>query len=95
MTTTTLMGIQLTQEDVLRAIQVFDEQYPESNTFEGWLENPAYRYALLYAGKLYPPKIILSMASGLPRTALNSRRQRDRVYRQLGLQIVGESPLRP
>ena len=54
----------ISREHILRVLRRFDEVYPDTNAYDNWLDKGNYRYALSYGGKLYPPKYILSQASG-------------------------------
>ena len=59
-------GRVVTRPDILGAIRAFDAKYPDTNDYKRWLEKAHYKYALLYEGKKYPPKHILSEATGVP-----------------------------
>jgi hypothetical protein len=60
----TLLGTALTREDVDRALTIFDAAYPDSGDYDNWLVKRNYKYALRRGGRLYPPKKVLSLASG-------------------------------
>lgn len=50
---------------VKRAIRDFDGELRSSEPWARWEDNRAQTYAIAYEGKLYPPKKIVSMATGL------------------------------
>ena len=60
----------ITRSLILRAIAEFDVEYPDTNSYctprcPGWLDDLRYHYALLYHGRLYPPKHIVHLVTGL------------------------------
>ncbi len=84
---TTFKGANISRDDVLRAFELFDDLYPATKDYADWLENDAYKYAIRYQGKLYPPKHILSQISGIPTTEFSGGDQTNRVFRQLGFEV--------
>ena len=78
----------LSRDDVLEAIRRFDGQFPHSNDHDGWLDKSTYKYAVRRAGHLYPPKLILSWASGFGTDEFNGGDQTNRVFRQLGFEVI-------
>jgi len=54
----------VTRDKVLRAIADFDVYYPK-NDYEHWLDKRIYKYAVVYEGKLYPPKYVMELATGV------------------------------
>lgn len=54
---------QVDRESVLKAIEEFDAQL-RSSEFLNWEQNRAQRWVLEHEGQLYPPKKIISMATG-------------------------------
>ena len=83
---TIFKGKLVTKDDILTALGQFDDQYPDSNSYEGWLQNGTYMYALEYRGRLYPCKYILSQATKVDTSDFNGGDQTLRVFRQLGFQ---------
>ena len=65
----------------------FADQYPDTDSYDDWLQKGTYRYALSYDGRLYPPKHILSVVTGIPTADFNGGEQTNRVFRQLGFDI--------
>jgi hypothetical protein len=53
-------------EKLLSAINEFDSRLRETAEWAGWDQKRSQTYALEYNGKLYPPKKILSLATGTP-----------------------------
>lgn len=84
-----------TCQDILDAMSRFDAKYPNTNDFtgrqgalKGWLENRTFEYAVRHRGRLYPPKYILSKASGVPRYVFSGGSQTNRVFRELGFEVI-------
>jgi len=79
----------VTCQDILAAIHAFDAEYPNTNDFRRWLDKSNYKYVLLHKGKKYPPKHILSMATGTPWQEFGGGvQQTNHVLRELGFRIV-------
>ena len=77
----------VTRQRILDVLHEFAAQYPDTDSYEGWLQKGTYRYAIRYDGRLYPPKHILSVATGIPTAEFNGGEQTNRVFRQLGFDI--------
>jgi len=58
-------GVEITKEAILKALSEFDTIYKDTNDYNDWLNSKNYKYALLYNGKKYPHKYILSKVSGV------------------------------
>ena len=52
--------------------------------YDNWLNKTPYIYAIMYNSRIYPPKIILSMATGISTKEFSGGEQTNRVFRQLG-----------
>lgn len=83
-----LRGVHATRQNVLRAIDQFDDDYPLTNSYQGWLENSNYLYALLYRARLYPPKYLLGQATDVPLSGFHGGNQTNRVLERLGFEII-------
>ncbi len=81
------MGREVTRAAIVRALAFFDAAYPESNDYDGWLEKRHYRWALRVAGRLYPPKFILHLATDIPLADMTSAKRRAAVLRALGFAV--------
>ena len=77
----------VTRQNILDALQEFSEQYPDPETFDDWLRKETYKYAVRYGEKKYPPKHILSTATGIPTTKFGGGEETNRVFRQLGFEV--------
>jgi len=83
-------GITVTRDEVITALKAFASAYPEPNGYERWLEKDTYLYAIDYQGRLYPPKHILSVVTGIPTSEFSGGEQTNRVFRDLGFEIVSK-----
>ncbi|HEX2622602.1 MAG TPA: hypothetical protein VHL11_20725 [Phototrophicaceae bacterium] len=88
MSETTFKGNQVTRDDILQTIKAFDSLYSDSNDYEEWQEKESYKYAIIYKDKLYPPKHILSEATGVSTSEFSGGEPTNRVFRQLGFEII-------
>jgi hypothetical protein len=84
---TIFKGKVIKREMILKAMQDFDEAYPDPNQYEGWLDKRQYKYEVLHNGRRYPPKHILSRASGVSVQEFNGGEETNRVFRALGFKV--------
>lgn len=85
---TIFKGKTATSDDILAAIRDFDEEYPDSNSYDAWLDMGAYKYALQHDGKRYPCKYILSQATGIDTSEFHGGDQTISVFSKLGFHVV-------
>jgi len=55
----TFLGREITRQQVIDAFNHFDSQYPDTNSYDSWINKRTYKYAIRYNSKLYPCKFIL------------------------------------
>lgn len=55
----------VSRQDILRAMAKFDSDFPNTNDYDRWLDNGKYKYALEHT-RYYPPKKVMSEATGIP-----------------------------
>jgi 5-methylcytosine-specific restriction protein A len=65
----------------------FARQHPNTGSYDDWLKKETYKYAIRYDGRVYPPKHILSMVTGISTSEFNGGEQTNRVFRQLGFDV--------
>lgn len=87
---TKFKGEVITREKVIQVINQFEQAYPDSNTYDGWLDKGTYRYALHHNGRRYPCKHILSEASGFSTESFSGGEQTNRVFRDLGFEVTSK-----
>jgi hypothetical protein len=90
MATTEFKGETVSRDAVLRALRHFDQDHPDTNSYENWLDKGYYKYALVYGGKRYPCKFILSEASGLPVRSFSGGEETNRIFRELGFEVAAK-----
>jgi 5-methylcytosine-specific restriction enzyme A len=88
---TTFKGKVVTQQDILEALQEFSTQYPDPDTYDNWLQKGNYVYILRYGETIYPPKHILSRATGIPTSDFSGGDQTKGVFQQLGFIVEKKS----
>lgn len=91
MSETVFKGITITRDQVLRALDNFKVLYPDDNAYENWRESENYKYALVYGDRLYPPKHILSVITGISTTEFSGGEQTNRVFQQLGFTVTDKA----
>lgn len=84
-------GKDITKDMVVRELEKFDAEYPDTNNYDNWLEDNSYKYALEHRGKLYPPKYIFSRLTGIDVSEFSGGDQTDNVFRELGFVIRNKS----
>ena len=85
-----LKGTLVTRDAVVRALSQFEQDYPDTNDYDNWLNKKTYKYAVQFNGRLFPCKYILSEATGIPTQQLNGGEPTNRVIRALGFNIVNK-----
>ncbi len=73
---------------ILEALHTFDRKYRNTPQFTGWENYERQKYAISYGDKLYPPKVIISLATGVPRTDFSGGRESNSYLSKLGFKIV-------
>ena len=84
---TTFRGITITEQQIQKALAEFRAQYPDPAAFDNWLQKGTYKFAIRLDDRLYPPKHILSVVTGIPTTDLHGGKQTNRVFRELGFDV--------
>src|SRR3546814_190243 len=81
-------AMNLTKRVALQDCKQFDEELRALPEWSGWDTRANQLYAVKHKGKLYPPKKILSLATGTPVMELHGGWQTNDVLQDLGLTIV-------
>lgn len=84
---TTFFKQTVTRQQILDALHEFARVYPDTNSYEGWLDKASYRTTIRFDGRLYPPKHILSVVTGIPTTDFNGGEQTNHVFRKMGFDV--------
>ncbi|MCQ9425022.1 HNH endonuclease [Pseudomonas sp. LJDD11] len=56
----------VSKERIEQALLDFDRRLRNTHQWHDWTQNPVYRHAIQVANNLYPPKKIVSLATGVP-----------------------------
>ena len=75
-----------TREAILDALSEFDRAVRDQ--MGGWESNGNYEYALIHAGKRYPPKQIISMAAKVPTSTFSGGPQSNTYLEGYGFQVL-------
>lgn len=76
---------------MLRALAAFDREWPATHLYDDWLSKGSYRFALRFNGRLYPPKKVLSLATGVSLQSFNGGvAQTNRILRSLGFEVISK-----
>ncbi|MCL4250302.1 MAG: hypothetical protein KJ065_19285 [Anaerolineae bacterium] len=81
-------GVTITRDKVLRALEDFRALYPDDNAYEAWRESENYKYALEFGDRLYPPKYILSMITGISLKEFSGGEQTNQIFQRLGFRVT-------
>lgn len=81
-------GVEVTAQAIENALRYFDSHYLETNDFNHWLENKAYKFAVVWNEILYPCKHILSEATSISVSEFHGGKETNDVFQEFGLQII-------
>ena len=73
---------------ILEALNAFDKKHRNTPQFTGWENYERQKYAISYEGKLYPPKVIISLATGVPRSDFSGGWESNSYLSKLGFKII-------
>lgn len=80
-----------TRQALLTCLERFDRELRSTSEWQGWETNRNYEHAIAFDGHLYPPKQIISMATGVPKSSFSGGPESNTYLEQYGFEIV---PLR-
>jgi hypothetical protein len=76
-----------TRENILAALATFDNDLRSSEAWNSWETKGNPRFALQQDDKLYPPKQIISMVTGIPRKDFSGGSQANRYLESYGFRV--------
>ena len=90
--TTFLRGRPITRLRILAAMRRFDQDYAPAVIFPpdritSWLDDRKYKYAVQYACRLYPPKYIIHLVTGLHLSDFNGGEQTNKHFCAHGFEV--------
>ena len=77
----------VSRESVIDAMQWFDVELRQSTEMQGWEDKASQKWALEWEGRLYPPKKIISQATGVPTSQFSGGPQSVSYLETLGFQV--------
>src|SRR5712692_2681154 len=80
-----------TRETLLETLEKFDRDLRSSPEWDGWETNGNYEHGIGFNDLLYPPKQIISMATGLPKNQFSGGPEANSYLTSYGFEVV---PLR-
>lgn len=80
---------------IQRSIDKFDAQLRDQPDWQGWELKASQKYAIESGGKLYPPKQIVSMATGKPVSTFSGGPSTNSYLQRLGYKIINLAMSRP
>ena len=86
--TTLPLGMTVTRATIVEEIADFARAYRDPGSFDRWLDARTYKYAVWHERRPYPPKRILSDATGIPTWRFSGGEQTNRVFRRLGFEVT-------
>ena len=76
------------REQLVEALQRFDRELRDSSAWQGWQEKLSQKWAIQHDGKLYPPKQIISIASGAPVSQFSGGPESNEFLERHGLTVT-------
>jgi 5-methylcytosine-specific restriction protein B len=76
------------REKLVSALEEFDRTLRNKSDWKGWEDNRAQKWAIDHEGKLYPPKKIISMATGQPVNGFSGGIESNDYVKQRGFNVV-------
>ncbi|MDW7730424.1 MAG: hypothetical protein SCJ94_10550 [Bacillota bacterium] len=73
---------------IIDALKKFDRDYRNSDEWIGWETKLSQKYAIKFGGKLYPPKMVISLATDLPRSEFSGGQQSNNYLSHYGLEVI-------
>ena len=81
-----------TKDAIVAAMTRFDSELRGTREWQGWEENKAHKYAIEEAGRRYPVKQVLSLATGVPVSEFSGGEgagQANQRAKEAGFEVVG------
>lgn len=79
---------EVSREVILKTMKRFDRDKRDDLAWQGWEEKKNQLYAILHEGRKYPPKAIISMATGVPVSSFSGGEQSNTYLRKRGFEII-------
>ena len=76
-----------TREQLIQALETFDRDYRTQTEFSNFESKKSQKYVLEYEGRMYPPKMIIHLATGIERRSLNGGDESNNYLKKYGFEI--------
>jgi 5-methylcytosine-specific restriction enzyme A len=76
------------REKIIFALEDFDAHWRPTPEWEGWQLSKSQRYALAFEGRQYPPKKIISLATGIPVSEFSGGKEANEYLARYGFEVV-------
>ena len=76
------------KEDILNALKEFDSKLRGAGNWMGWDKKKSQHWVIDYKGKTYPPKQILSLATGIPVSSFSGGEESNNYLKNRGFTIM-------
>lgn len=73
---------------IAEALKTFDREHRNTPEFTGWEHKGTQRYSIVYTGKLYPPKMIISLSTGILRSKFSGGEQSNSYLVKCGFKVI-------
>ena len=78
----------VSREDIIKAIHKFDQSYRNTPEMQDWEKKGSQKYAVLYENEKYPPKYLINIATGMPRSSFSGGEQSNKYLANRGFEII-------
>lgn len=78
----------VTREELLEAIDEFDEEHRALPEWIGWENDGNHKFAVVHEGKHYPPKQILSLASNIDKKSFSGGDATNKIFIDRGFDVT-------
>lgn len=75
-------------QKIILAMSLFDKELRNTDEWKGWETNKAQTYVIEYEGRRYPPKKIVSLATGVPVSTFVGGPETNEYLEKLGLKVI-------
>ena len=76
-----------TREQLLQAIKQFDIEFRNQSEFSNFDSKKSQKYVLEHEGRMYPPKMIIHLATGIERRTFNGGDESNNYLKKYGFEI--------
>lgn len=82
----------VSREAILKVLEKFDTEMRQTSEWNGWEDKKSQRYVISYENNLYPPKQIISMATGIPVSDFSGGDQASSYLQKRGFNVIALHP---